>query len=253
MSLNTVHEKQLLPAQLAPNQPIPTILICKNSLVRAGIHHILADTPFMIAGELEDSSNLLASPDAPPALYILGDSHSADALAEIVADLTAQHSSALVVVLADHVDPETIMGALHVGVNGLCSTRMDRDALITALELVMLGETFIQSALVLKMLNGGYQAHESQQNMPPALAPANGTATRAHNLSSREVEILEHLMEGESNKVIARKLNIAEATIKVHVKTILRKVRATNRTQAAMWASAHLSAVNEIQHGSHSP
>jgi two-component system nitrate/nitrite response regulator NarL len=48
-------------------------------------------------------------------------------------------------------------------------------------------------------------------------------------------------MEGESNKVIARKLGIAEATIKVHVKTILRKVRVQNRTQAALWATAHLS------------
>jgi two-component system nitrate/nitrite response regulator NarL len=48
-------------------------------------------------------------------------------------------------------------------------------------------------------------------------------------------------MEGESNKVIAKKLGIAEATIKVHVKTILRKVRAQNRTQAALWGTAHLS------------
>jgi two-component system, NarL family, nitrate/nitrite response regulator NarL len=43
-------------------------------------------------------------------------------------------------------------------------------------------------------------------------------------------------MLGESNKVIARKLEIAEATVKVHVKAILRKVRVRNRTQAAMWA-----------------
>ena len=48
-------------------------------------------------------------------------------------------------------------------------------------------------------------------------------------------------MEGESNKVIARKLDVAEATIKVHVKTILRKVQVKNRTQAAIWAAAHLS------------
>src|SRR6478735_4543818 len=55
-------------------------------------------------------------------------------------------------------------------------------------------------------------------------------------LSGREVSILEGLMLGESNKVIARKLQIAEATVKVHVKAILRKVRVRNRTQAAMWA-----------------
>jgi two-component system nitrate/nitrite response regulator NarL len=253
MSLDTLHQRQLLPIQRAPIQPIPAILICKNSLVRAGIRHILDGTSFMVAGELEDSLELLASPDASPALYILDNSRSVDALAEIVAGLKAQHPSARVVVLADHFDPTTIMQALHVGVNGLCSTKMDRNALITALELVMLGETFIPTAMALATLGEMAQAHERGSNTPPALKPANGTATRAYNLSGREVEILEHLMEGESNKVIARKLDIAEATIKVHIKAILRKVRARNRTQAAMWATAHLSAANEIQQGSHSP
>jgi two-component system nitrate/nitrite response regulator NarL len=125
-------------------------------------------------------------------------------------------------------------------VSGLCSTSIDRAALLKALELVMLGETFIASALVLTILDEASQAHESGLNITSALAPTNDTATRAHNLTSREVEILMRLMEGESNKVIARKLDIAEATIKIHVKSILRKVRVKNRTQAALWATAHL-------------
>ena len=47
-------------------------------------------------------------------------------------------------------------------------------------------------------------------------------------------------MEGTPNKLIARKLHVTEATVKVHVKAILRKIGATNRTQAAMWAIDHL-------------
>ena len=54
-------------------------------------------------------------------------------------------------------------------------------------------------------------------------------------LSDRERTILTHLMEGASNKHIARELNIAEATVKVHVKNLLGKIRVKNRTQAAMW------------------
>jgi two-component system nitrate/nitrite response regulator NarL len=108
----------------------------------------------------------------------------------------------------------------------------------------MLGETFIASALVLTMLDEASQAPESRGNMTSALMSANDTAAGAPNLSSREVEILRRLMEGESNKVIARKLAIAEATIKVHVKSVLRKVRVQNRTQAAMWAATHLSATS---------
>jgi two-component system, NarL family, nitrate/nitrite response regulator NarL len=241
MSLNTLHQKQLLPTDQGPLQQVPVILICENSLVRAGICHILDGTPFIVAEELEDSSRRLASPDAAPALYIIHESHSADALAEMVADLKAQCPSARVVVLADCLDPTTMMRALHAGMDGLCSTRMGRDALIKVLELVMLGETFIPSAFALTMLNELPQAHETEPNMTPALTFAHDTATGADNLSSRETEILEHLMEGDSNKVIARKLDLAEATIKVHIKSILRKIRVQNRTQAAMWAAAHLS------------
>ena len=241
MGLSTLHQKQLLPIHQVLPEPIPTILVCRNSLVRAGIRHILDGTRYIMAKELDDSSTLPTASGASPVLYILDDSHSADALAKMVEDLRTQSPSARVVVLADHLDPITMMRALQAGLNGLCSTRMERDALLKALELVMLGETFIASALVLTMLDETSQAPESRQAMTSAVTPANDTAARHHNLSAREVEILKQLMEGESNKVIARKLAIAEATIKVHVKSVLRKVRVQNRTQAALWATAYLS------------
>jgi two-component system, NarL family, nitrate/nitrite response regulator NarL len=62
----------------------------------------------------------------------------------------------------------------------------------------------------------------------------------ARSLSKREEAILRLLMEGGSNKMIARRLVITEATVKVHIKAILRKLRLHNRTQAAMWAYNHL-------------
>jgi two-component system nitrate/nitrite response regulator NarL len=249
MGISTLHQKQLLPIHQVPIQQIPAFLICKNSLVRAGIRHILNGTRYVVAGDVEGSSKPSAASDASPVLYILDESHSADALPEVVADLIAQCPSARVVVLTDHLDPATMMRALHAGVNGLCSASMDRGALLKALDLVMLGETFIASALVLTILDEASQAHESGLNITSALTPTNDTATSAHNLSSREVEILKRLMEGESNKVIARKLDIAEATIKVHIKSILRKVQVKNRTQAALWATAHLSAPSNAREG----
>ena len=62
----------------------------------------------------------------------------------------------------------------------------------------------------------------------------------AKGLSVRETVILRCLMDGDSNKIIARKFDITEATVKVHVKAILRKIQAKNRTQAAIWAASHL-------------
>jgi len=65
-------------------------------------------------------------------------------------------------------------------------------------------------------------------------------ALEASRLSDRETQILRLLTTGASNKLIARELGLAEATVKVHIKAILRKARAENRTQAAMWATQFL-------------
>jgi two-component system nitrate/nitrite response regulator NarL len=57
-----------------------------------------------------------------------------------------------------------------------------------------------------------------------------------HSLSEREQQILKGLIKGHSNKMMACRFNVTEATIKVHMKSILKKIRAANRTQAAIWA-----------------
>jgi two-component system nitrate/nitrite response regulator NarL len=57
-----------------------------------------------------------------------------------------------------------------------------------------------------------------------------------HGLSEREEQILKSVVKGHGNKMIARTLDIAEATVKVHMKSVLRKIRVANRTQAAIWA-----------------
>ncbi len=115
------------------------------------------------------------------------------------------------------------------GVDGYIVKSMSSQPLITALRLVTLGEKVLPSELadVLSRHNfdhaapGGDLEHEMEDA----------------NLSTRERDVLCCLMAGYSNKVIARELDVCEATVKVHVKAILRKLDVSNRTQAAMWAS----------------
>lgn len=71
---------------------------------------------------------------------------------------------------------------------------------------------------------------EMHSDRPPPTDPFDLTA-----LSSREEHILRRIGEGDPNKIIARKMGIAEGTVKVHVKAILRKIRVGNRTQADIW------------------
>jgi two-component system, NarL family, nitrate/nitrite response regulator NarL len=116
--------------------------------------------------------------------------------------------------------------------------------LVKALDLVMLGETFIPAAVSLALLNQTASRPQFRSGVSTAPLPANDFAP-ASRLSTREAQILHHLTRGASNKLIARDLGVAEATVKVHIKAILRKVKAANRTQAAMWAQQHLySAAN---------
>ena len=77
-------------------------------------------------------------------------------------------------------------------------------------------------------------------------APLNGVsnlsseaALRARGVSGREGEILRSLLGGHSNKAIARQLGISEATVKVHLKAVMRKINAQNRTQVAVWGLAN--------------
>jgi two-component system nitrate/nitrite response regulator NarL len=120
---------------------------------------------------------------------------------------------------------------------------MPQPALLKALELVMLGETFLPASVSVELL---------KQELRPQLcdgraAPAPEIAEGMGKLSKREAQILHCLTQGASNKLIARDLGVAEATVKVHIKAILRKVKVANRTQAAMWAQQHLELASSNQ------
>jgi two-component system nitrate/nitrite response regulator NarL len=130
-----------------------------------------------------------------------------------------------------------MVSAFAAGANLYFANSVSCDALIKALELVMLGETILPPQLFAVIGNG-----QERKGMRPIRQRVHGDAaqrTQADNtprLSGRETSILRCMVAGDSNKVIARKIDITEATVKVHVKAILRKIRVHNRTQAAIWA-----------------
>jgi two-component system, NarL family, nitrate/nitrite response regulator NarL len=80
--------------------------------------------------------------------------------------------------------------------------------------------------------------------------PVDGEARSDRNrLSPREREVLSHLLVGHANKVIARQLGTSEATVKVHLKNLLRKIKVDNRTQAAIWALSNLPELQPASRG----
>jgi two-component system nitrate/nitrite response regulator NarL len=96
---------------------------------------------------------------------------------------------------------------------------------------------FVQSLL---LICAGERVFPHHLALGRKLAPLSDDWSNPTRLSPREREMLTHLVAGHSNKAIARRLDIAEATVKVHLKSVLRKIRVENRTQAAIWALANL-------------
>jgi two-component system nitrate/nitrite response regulator NarL len=241
MRHDVVYKEQILPIAQDPYQNVTTVLICQNLLLRTGISHILSGTRFVLTKEpCDDLSSLPVFTDNVPVLFIICESRPTEEYAATVEHLKAQHSSARVVVLADAMEPETAMQLCHSGMDGFCPTSMDRHALVKALEIVILGEIYIPASIGLMLLD---QVRQGRTHFGHGVAGAsvNDPNVLQNKLSDREAQILRCLTQGASNKVIARELGVAEATVKVHIKAILRKVKASNRTQAAMWATGHLN------------
>ena len=236
MNHDVIYIEQIRPPAQKASSSVTTVLIGQNTLVRSGISHLLSGTHFVIAEETLDP------PSELPILCLIHiDQVTAD-VTETIERLKAQWPSARVVLLTEHMQPAAMVPAFQAGLDGLCSTAMDREPLINALELVMLGETFISAAAGIALFQQWHARPQGHAEGPSAAASATDFSS-VSRLSGREAQILHCLTKGASNKLIARDLGVAEATIKVHVKAILRKVKVANRTQAAMWAQQHLNRV----------
>ena len=128
--------------------------------------------------------------------------------------------------MTDEYSIENVGLAFNAGASGYLIKTISCDPLGGALRLISMGEKVFPSQIAESLLDPAWR-----------MARPNWNAGReALNLSAREIEILRCLVSGEANKVISRRLHITEATVKVHIKAILRKLRVTNRTQAAIWA-----------------
>lgn len=227
-------------------QVVSTLLVEPNTLLREGLRRILAETSY---DPVALSSNLMEAlagwdVDGRSFLLIMDATRDHRETCRAVQELKERQVSARVVLLVDEYDLAEVFAAFQAGADAYLMKSVSCEVLIKTLDLVMLGETIFPSA-VLDLLR-----EQVLQKADDAEAQDTGKTGEdslpAKGLSVRETVILRCLMEGDSNKLIARKFDITEATVKVHVKAILRKIHAKNRTQAAIWAASHLPAEGRV-------
>jgi two-component system nitrate/nitrite response regulator NarL len=141
-----------------------------------------------------------------------------------------------IMILTDNLNRSDFDMAIAGGARTFLPKSISPVALQTVLELILLGENIFA---IPASLSGGIPANPHTPEVSTATGPRK-------LLSAREAQILSCLEAGQPNKVIARNLDMAEATVKVHLKALLRKINAGNRTQAAVWSMNHKIAGGEL-------
>ncbi|APX94063.1 DNA-binding response regulator [Halomonas sp. 1513] len=129
-----------------------------------------------------------------------------------------------VVIVSAEQHKQTILEALSLGAVGYIPKSTPRDALLAALRQILAGQVYLPPDI---MRAGGHPAGATPAAEPSSLA----------TLTDKQREVLAHMVKGESNKMIAYRLDIAETTVKTHVSAILRKLRVSSRVQAILLAS----------------
>lgn len=133
-----------------------------------------------------------------------------------------------VVMLSAYSQPEEIARAVELGVRGYIPKGASESVLKHAISLVLAGEVYVPPSVLstLRHVRKGVQ-RETVNGVAP------GSPGPLEQLTPRQRDTLELIMLGQSNKEIARSLSLLESTVKAHVRVILQKLKATNRTQAA--------------------
>ena len=202
---------------------IPIALLGQNSIVRNGLGHILAARQFEIRQSVDHVSHLVGD-CADHELMVIVDSDIDRGDTGEIALLHRRFPAVKLVVLSEQFDFDAMIRAFAAGVHGYLVKEISVEPLTRSLRLIASGEKVMPSRLVEELALRAVHAPREQ---------ARRALEQAH-LSIREVQILNCLALGYPNKIISRRLAITEATVKVHVKAVLRKLHVRNRTQAAI-------------------
>lgn len=205
--------------------PIKIVIADDHLMVREGIKQLLElDGDIQVIGEAGDGKECLSLIDKLYPEVVLLDINMPNMNGiEVLTKLKEKGKKAKILILTIHNEVEYLFKAVDIGISGYVLKDSELSVLRKAIFSVYNGETFIQPELA------------------PLLLEKRNTITLNRNiiedvLTKREIEILKLLAEGLFNKEIASQLSISEKTVKNHVSNIFKKIKVSDRTQAAVYA-----------------
>ncbi len=203
------------------------LLIDDHALFRIGLSELLQRRGIEVVAALGDcTQGIQEVVDKQPDVVLLDMRMPQMTGLEVLHELKGRQQSMPIVILTTSRDETDVIEALQGGAQGYLLKDMEPDDLIGSLIDIVAGQTIVANELTMVL------ARALRGDDPETAA----VTTDIDNLTPREREILCLLADGQSNKVIARNLGISDGTVKLHVKSILRKLKIHSRVEAAVIA-----------------
>jgi DNA-binding NarL/FixJ family response regulator len=208
------------------------VVDCRRLVRESLVHCISEQTKLDVIGVQSIDEWIELSKTRHGSLFMLAvSSSSRDAILKVQRMLEVAEDVPTAV-LSDEQDLTSVVELLACGVRGCIPTDISLDVAIAALELIRAGGTFVPAGIVMK---GSARAVTNESSAPavtsvepPALSPM---------FTARQVAVINELRLGKPNKLIAYSLAMRESTVKVHVRNIMKRIHAKNRTEVAILAN----------------
>ena len=222
------------PDRRTPGEKTRILIVDDHALFRVGIRNILEkEDDFDVVGEADDSRSAFdRAVETSPDIVLMDLSLPPPGGIETTQRIKRELPSAGIVVLAVSEDEDALFDAIKAGAAAFILKDVGPDDLVTIIRRVAIGEylindkVFAKPAVASRVLKEFRELAVYGQEAAPIFAP----------LSPREVEILDNIAQGMTNKQVAYALSISEQTVKNHMSSILRKLSVNDRTQAVVYA-----------------
>jgi two-component system nitrate/nitrite response regulator NarL len=217
------------------------MVVDDHTLFRRGLVALLTqDDRFAVLHEAADAGEALRCVQRDRPDLILLDNHLPGVRGvDAIAGFKEVAPEVKILMLTVSENEQDLSAALKAGADGYLLKTINAEDLSDSILKVLEGESVISPEMTTKLV-------AAFRTQPPAAEKAAGSAPTPASpaeglgiLSARELETLALIARGASNKVIARELDIAETTVKIHVQHILRKLNLSSRVQAAVYAASH--------------
>jgi two-component system nitrate/nitrite response regulator NarL len=218
---------------------IRILLIDDHTLFRSGVHALLQRQPdFEVVGDAADGiEGIKRAKQHRPDVVLLDLNMPGLSGIETLQLLQQDLPDTAVIMLTVSEDVDELTSALHKGACGYLLKNMDADALATMIRRAADGESVIAESMTQRLI-AKMRTPQKAEELHAHAIPTTGDARESSALTPRERDIVRIVARGASNKDIARELDLAESTVKIHVRNVLRKLNLTSRVQIAIHALA---------------